>query len=174
MLFDDDDAGNVTMTGTVLNDFVIDAAIDLNADCSQIANVTITTTSTTDVDGSGSGSVAAGQTLVLDTVTAPNPPSNPNTFNVTYVGAGNVNCSVTGGSPLILCPLANLMAGDNALPQSGDPLARLWPDIEFIDNGGTLTWQFAGGKTVATGWSLNAPLDLASAGTQFIFFEGSQ
>jgi hypothetical protein len=66
------------------------------------------------------------------------------------------------------------MAGDNALPQPGDPLARLWPNIEFIDNGGTLTWQFAGGKTVATGWSLNAPLDLASAGTQFIFFEGAQ
>ena len=67
-----------------------------------------------------------------------------------------------------LCPVANLEAGNNDLPLPDDPGFRLFPALNFTQDGADLDMEMGGGPDVATGWYIVDPAN----GVQFAYLEG--
>jgi hypothetical protein len=175
LTLDDDEAGNVTMNGTLGLMFTIDAIVDLSAPaCTLILQAVISTDSSNTIDGSGTGSVSDGGSVTLADLGGANAG-----FNVEYASTGNVTCAAEPpGFAGTVCNLAGgLAVGDNSLPLQGDPGVRFWPVLTFQDNqpaDGKLEMQYATGPTTIAGWALNNPPDLANGGSQFIATTGVQ
>jgi hypothetical protein len=158
----DTGGGTVAVTGAYNLNFTIDVTVMVGA---QEAAVNIVTMSQTDLTGTGVGSATDGGSVVLDMLAAPK-----NAFNLDSTASGNVNCVVTAAGTDIsdaICPMAGLVGGDNMLPLPGDPNGRLWPDLNFSEDGGELIVVMGEGAINATGWFLVNPAPLSGNGTQF-------
>jgi hypothetical protein len=159
MQFDETSSSNFDVTGEQTLEFVIDVSI-----ASVFARVVITTNSVTTFTGTGSGSLPG--TLTMDPLTAP--------FNVNAAATGNVNCKATNldtGADVSddVCPLANLMGGDNPVPLPGDPGMRTFPPLTI----GADTFELGSGPADPTGWYLSNPAPLAGNGTQWVALAGA-
>jgi len=159
MQFEETSAGVFDVTGEQTLSFVIDITVPAPA-----AQVIITTNSVTAFSGTGTGSLPG--TITMDDLMM-------GTGNVVAAATGNVNCQAldpgTGADISAgVCPLANLDAGDNAVPLPGDPGSRTFPPITV----GADTFELGAGPADPTGYYLVNPPMLAGNGTQWAALAG--
>jgi hypothetical protein len=159
MQFTETSSGNFDVTGEQTLEFVIDVSIT-----SVNARVVITTNSVTKFTGTGSGALPGS--ITLNPLTAP--------FNVNAAATGNVNCQATNTSSgadvsAAVCPLANLMGGDNSVPLPGDPGMRTFPPLTT----GVDTFELGSGPADPSGWYLSNPAPLGGNGTQWVALAGA-
>ena len=161
MQFDETSPGSgiYDVTGEQTLEFVIDVTIT-----SVAAQVVITTNSVTTFTGTGSGALPG--MITMEPLTAP--------FDVNAAAIGKVNCKATStgnGADIsdAVCPLANLMGGDNSVPLPGDPGQRTFPPITV----GADTFELGSGPADPTGWYLSNPAPLAGNGTQWVALAGA-
>jgi hypothetical protein len=160
MQFDETSSGNFDVTGEQTLEFVIDVTI-----ASVTARVEITTNSVTTFTGTASGALPG--TITLDGL--------GDGFNVNAAATGNVNCKATNtesGADVsnAICPLANLMGGDNPVPLPRDPGMRTFPPLTI----GADIFELGAGPADASGWYLSNPAPLAGNGTQWVALTGEQ
>ena len=158
MQFEETGSGDFDVTGEQTLSFVIDVTV-----ASVGARVIITTDSVTTFAGTGTGALPG--TITLDDLGGG--------FNINAAATGNVNCqatnTVTGDDVSAgICPLANLMGGDNSVPLPGDPGTRTFPDLTVTDT----DFELGGGSANADGWYLVNPAPLAGNGTQWAALSG--
>ena len=158
MQFEETSTGNFDVTGEQTLSFVIDVTV-----AAVSAQVVITTDSVTTFTATGTGALPG--TITLDDL--------GDGFNMNAAASGNVNCQATNtntGEDLsaVVCPLANLMGGDNSVPLPGDPGTRTFPPLTVTDT----DFQLGGGSADAGGWYLVNPAPLAGNGTQWAVLSG--
>ena len=158
MQFEETSSGNFDVTGEQTLSFVIDVTV-----ASVGAQVIITTDSVTTFTGTGTGALPG--TITLDDIGGG--------FNMNAAASGNVNCQATNTNTgddvsAAVCPLANLMGGDNSVPLPGDPGTRTFPDLTVTDT----DFELGGGAAEADGWYLSNPAPLAGNGTQWVALSG--
>jgi len=159
MTFDETSAGNFDVSGVQDLTFTIDVTIAAVG-----AQVIINTNSSTVFTGTGTGSLPG--TINMDALGGG--------FNVNAAATGNVTCeafNTTSGADVscAICPLANLVCGDNPVPLPGDPGTRTFPPLTV----GATTFELGAGAADPTGWYLSNPAPLAGNGTQWVALAGA-
>lgn len=173
-----DVGGSMTITDMGGGNYDITAIYDLKFTISAEVTVgalgltaTIASESTTTLTGTGTGSAADGGSITLDALGG-----DLSAFNMNSAATGNVNCSAiadTGAdASALVCPMANLMPGDNPIPLPGDPGAKFLPVLNFADVGGELIMEMGDGPDDASGWYISNPAPMPGNGTQFVTLTG--